>query len=301
MVGAVGFEEGAFFFRGGGGDDARAERFAEIDGGQSHAACRAMHQQPLALLQLGAADERHVTCEIADGETCGFGIAHAVGHEAQCGSIALDFLGIATDAADDHAVANLHIRHSVADSDHVTRGFGARREGEFRLVLIFALDGQDVGEIHRRRADAHARFARAKRRQRHLFQFDACDVVGESAADDRLHAPAVFWMPVCSAVFSRGWVTCGMARTPPRNKAVAKSAAAGGSMSSRSSIRSATSKATPTMEAIRKSASTGGNRPLEIAVSMSSRNSSKPAMISGVSMRMRSASERLRRMAWNVP
>ena len=85
------------------------------------------------------------------------------------------------------------------------------------------------------------------------------------------------------------------ARTPPRNSAVAKSAAWAGSPSSRCSMRSEISKATPTIAAIRKSASTSGNRPLAIADSKSSRSSSKPAITSGVSMRKRLASAAWRR------
>src|SRR6185437_16899997 len=101
------------------------------------------------------------------------------------------------------------------------RGFCSRRERQVRLVLIFALDRQDVGKVHSGCADAHARLARPQWRQRHLFQFNRGDVVGDGAAEERLHGPAVFWMPVRSAVFSRGWVTWGIARTPPRNSAVA--------------------------------------------------------------------------------
>src|SRR4029077_7537652 len=128
----------------------------------------------------------------------------------------------------------------------------ARRVGQGRLVLVLALDGQDVGKVDRRRAYAHARLMRLERGKRDLFQSERADVFGDFPADNRLHA-----VPVVA----EGWATCGKVRMPPEKSAVAKAAAEMGSRVSRMIMRSPTSNATPTMAAMRKSASIGGKTP----------------------------------------
>ncbi len=69
----------SFSGRAGGGDDARAERLAELDGREAHAPRRAVDEEPLARLEGGAPDEGGVPGLVDDVEGGGLVERHRVG------------------------------------------------------------------------------------------------------------------------------------------------------------------------------------------------------------------------------
>ena len=203
-----------------------------------------MHQQRLAFRQLATPHQRDISGEVRRGVSGRDAIIRRAGNGTIRTLRPLRFLREAAgQRAADHAVAVFEPRHAGAGRDHIARAFAAHDERKLRSVLILALNHQDVGKIHRRRAHADAHVVRAQFRQRHVFDLRGADIVRVGAAQKRSHAPE-FSMALPSA-------TGGSERMPPRNSAVAKSAAALGSASARRAMRSDISNATPTMAAIR--------------------------------------------------
>src|SRR5262249_14985995 len=99
-----------------GGDDARAERLADLDRGDADAAGGAEDQQRLAGDQLAAIAQRVIGCGIGEAERGGGVEVHAARQRQQPPCLGLHFLRERAVGGDrHHAVADRHVRHAVAD------------------------------------------------------------------------------------------------------------------------------------------------------------------------------------------
>jgi len=93
---------------------------------------------------------------------------------------------------DDDSVAHLVFGHTRAYGHDVAGRFAPRCKRQRRLELIFALDHQNVGEVHRARLEPHLHLTGAGRRQIDVFENDGADVFSNAVtanAADPCHPP----------------------------------------------------------------------------------------------------------------
>jgi hypothetical protein len=167
VVGAGLAQDGQLLGSAGGGDDGRAEHLAKVDGGEADAAAGAMHQQRLAGLDGGAAHQGDVGGQVGGRVGGGLLEAQPLGLRPDGGGGNDHTLGEAAVTSAEHdGVALAHARDAFAEGVHDAGALHARGEGEGRFELVFALDHQDVGEVHRRGAEPHAHLARSRARVR---------------------------------------------------------------------------------------------------------------------------------------
>src|SRR5439155_46889 len=147
----------------GGGDDARAQRTAELHCREAGGARGRVDEQRLTAAQRGAMDERAPCGQIREAE----GRALLVGHELRQGvDVALihrDRLRVAAPREGcEHALPESDLGHAGAHVAHDPRHFEARAEGELRPVLIGAPHEEDVGKGAADRADVDDDLARLR-------------------------------------------------------------------------------------------------------------------------------------------
>ena len=148
----------AFPFRGGCRDDARAEQFADLHGGNADAAGCAQHQQDLARAKRAALGQGIERGEVVGAEGGRCFRRDAVGYRRQRDGRHDDIFG--ERAGPRHAHHGLSRRkagHACTDGIDDTCELRARREGQGILGLVEALhlqtvDEADAGGLH---LDAH--------------------------------------------------------------------------------------------------------------------------------------------------
>ena len=135
------------FLARGAGDDARAERLADLDRGKADAAGGAEHEQRLAGAQRAAVAQRMVRSPVGEEERRPGDEIHALRQRQQPRGLGLHLFGEgAVGGEGDDLVARLEAADSVADFLHHAGELAAGRKGQRRLELVLVLDDQHVRE-----------------------------------------------------------------------------------------------------------------------------------------------------------
>ena len=192
MVGAFLEAGGALFLGAGGGDDAGAVEFGDLEGGHADAAGGAVDQHPVAFLHAAFLQQRVVGGVVGAAEHRGLGEREAGGNQ-----VAARRLGVGQGAegagamARHHLIARLEAIDAGADRDHFPGRLAARDERRLRPELIFAGEHQHVDILGAAGGEADLDFALGRRRR--VRQVTPCQHLGatERLADHRLHAVAL--------------------------------------------------------------------------------------------------------------
>ena len=153
------------------GDNARAQRLADLDPGQADPTRGAQHQERFARLQMAAMGQRKMRGAVGHRERCGGHKIHRLGDRHHRRGVEHDLLGIAAAVAQhcEHPLPGAQTCHITAGFDDLARGFEPRREREWWLHLVGPGDHQAVGEIDPGGAHSDADLARPQRARRDVF------------------------------------------------------------------------------------------------------------------------------------
>ena len=146
-----------------------------------------MHQHPLARLHQTATTEGHI------GGQIGHRIAGRLA-EAELGRLVTQgrgrqdgVLSKAAPAAADHRIAGREARDPSPQGVDLAGQLHAADKRDGRLVLVLAAGLHQVGEIHRRRANANPNLAGTGLRGRHVLDHATGIVRGKSLDDQGSH------------------------------------------------------------------------------------------------------------------
>ena len=171
------------------GEHARAERLADLHGGEADAAGGGVHEQRLARLEARAQHERGVRRRIDDRERGAFLERHArraCARRARAGTTACSAKAPSRDRGED-AIADAEAVDLGADRAHDARDLGARHERQRRLHLVASLHHQDVEEVAAGRLDVDREPAREELGLRRVGD-TKLPRLDEPIDDDRAHA-----------------------------------------------------------------------------------------------------------------
>jgi len=170
------------------GDDARAERLADLDRGQADSTGRPQHQERFPRLQMAAMGQPKMRGAVGHRKRRGSHEIHRLGDRHHSSGVEHDLLGIAAAVAQhsEHPLPAAQTHDPAAGFDHLARGFEPRRERERRLHLVGPADHQAVGEIDPGGAHPDAGLARPQCARWDVLQPQR---VGRApcAANHRLH------------------------------------------------------------------------------------------------------------------
>jgi hypothetical protein len=174
LVGAVRAGDGELARPAGGGDDARAQRLANLDRGQPDPAGSAEHQQGLARLQPSTMGQGRMRGAVGHRKAGGGDKIHRIRDRHHGGGRHHDLLGkgIAMGRRH-HPLTNPQPLDVAADFGDLAGDFEAWNEGKRRPDLILAGDLQGIGEAEAAGTHANAHLAHANRRARDVVDHQA--------------------------------------------------------------------------------------------------------------------------------